>query len=121
MDRHRAILHYHYVLHAHPRKQRVKASKCHIVRCPVRIPAFAPVDEFGIAARDPGVTRRYAEFIDWSEGGDPDRATNYVTFRRFHPLLARVRVKYVVVVEYGAMTVHSGAGSPLGRGGARRA
>ena len=58
---------------------------------------------------DPGVTRRYAEFIEWSEGGDPDRATNYVTFRRFHPLLAMLRVKYVVVVENSVMTIHPGA------------
>jgi len=64
---------------------------------------------------DPGVTRRYAEFIDWSEGGDPDRATNYVTFRRFHPLLAMLRVKYVVVVENGVMTIHPGAIPPLRR------
>src|SRR5207302_2566702 len=58
---------------------------------------------------DPGVTRRYAEFIAWSEGGDPDRATNYVTFRRFHPLLAMLRVKYVVIVENSVMTIHPGA------------
>jgi len=64
---------------------------------------------------DPGVTRRYAEFIDWSEGGDPDRATNYVTFRRFHPLLAMLRVKYVVVVENSVMTIHPGAVPPLRR------
>ena len=64
---------------------------------------------------DPGVTRRYAEFIEWSEGGDPDRATNYVTFRRFHPLLAMLRVKYVVVVENSVMTIHPGAVPPLRR------
>jgi len=43
---------------------------------------------------DPGVTLRYAELMDWSEGGNPDSATNYVTFRRFHPLLSMLRVKY---------------------------
>jgi len=64
---------------------------------------------------DPGVTRRYAEFIDWSEGRDPDRATNYVTFRRFHPLLAMLRVKYVVVTENSVMTIHPGAVRPLRR------
>ena len=64
---------------------------------------------------DPGVTRRYAELIEWSEGGDPDRATNYVTFRRFHPLLAMLRVKYVVVVENSVMTIHPGAVPPLRR------
>ncbi len=64
---------------------------------------------------DPGVTRRYAEFIDWSEGRDPDRATNYVTFRRFHPLLAMLRVQYVVVTENSVMTIHPGAVRPLRR------
>jgi hypothetical protein len=64
---------------------------------------------------DPGVTRRYAEFINWSEGGDPDRATNYVTFRHFHHLLSMLRVKYVVVVENNVMTINPGAVPPLRR------
>ena len=64
---------------------------------------------------DPGVTRRYAEFIHWSEGADPDAATNYVTFRRFHPLLAMLRVKYVVLVENKMMAVHLRALAPLHR------
>jgi hypothetical protein len=64
---------------------------------------------------DPGVTRRYAEFIQWSEGADPDTATNYVTFRRFHPLLSMLRVKYVVVVENSVMTIHLRAVPPLRR------
>lgn len=64
---------------------------------------------------DPGVTRRYAEFIEWSAGGDPAMATPYVTFRRFHPLLAMLRVKYVVVLENNVMTIHPGAIPPLRR------
>ncbi len=64
---------------------------------------------------DPGVTRRYAEFVEWSAGGNPDTATNYVTFRRFHPLLSMLRVKYVVAVENGVMTMHPGAVPPLRR------
>src|SRR5437773_9750703 len=64
---------------------------------------------------DPGVTRRYAEVIEWREGGEPDRATNYVTFRRFHPLLAMLRVKYVVAVEDNVLSVHPAAIAPLGR------
>jgi hypothetical protein len=64
---------------------------------------------------DPGVTRRYAEFIQWSEGADPDLATNYVTFQRFHPLLSMLRVKYVAVVENGVMAIHQSAAPPLRR------
>ena len=64
---------------------------------------------------DPGVTRRYAELIAWSEGADPDTATNYMTFRHFHPLLAMLRVKYVVMVENEVMSILPGAIPPLAR------
>ena len=64
---------------------------------------------------DPGVTRRYAEFMEWSAGGDPDLATNYVTFRRLHPLLSMLRLQYVVVVENNLMTIQPPALAPLRR------
>jgi hypothetical protein len=64
---------------------------------------------------DPGVVRRYAEFIAWSEGADPDRATNYVAFRRFHRLLSMVRVKYVVAEQSGVLAIHPAAIAPLHR------
>jgi hypothetical protein len=64
---------------------------------------------------DPGVTRRYAEFMEWSVGGDPGLATNYVTFRQLHPLLSMLRVQYVVVVENNAMAIHPGPLPPLRR------
>ncbi len=64
---------------------------------------------------DPGVTRRYAEFINWSVGADPDKAVQYVDFKQFHPLLAMVRVKYVVVLENGATGIHAGGTPALGR------
>jgi hypothetical protein len=64
---------------------------------------------------DPGVTRRYAEFIEWSVGGDPAMATQYVLFHRFHPLLAMLRVKYVVVFEGDVMKIVPGGTPPLGR------
>ena len=64
---------------------------------------------------DPAVTRRYAEFITWSAGDDPARAIEYVAFRQFHPLLAMLRVKYVVVEEKGAIAIHPGGTPPLRR------
>ncbi|HXZ54685.1 MAG TPA: hypothetical protein VEH03_04450 [Burkholderiales bacterium] len=64
---------------------------------------------------DPGVTRRYAELIAWTEGEDPKAATQYVTFHRFSPLLTMVRVKYVVVREGGMTQIVPGAALPLGR------
>jgi hypothetical protein len=44
---------------------------------------------------DPNVVRRYAEFITWTQGGDPDNATLYVRFTRFDPLHAMLRLRYV--------------------------
>jgi hypothetical protein len=64
---------------------------------------------------DPGVARRYAEFVQWSAGGDPDAATIYVDFRQFHPLLTMLRVKYVITAEAGVMSIHPGSLPPLRR------
>lgn len=64
---------------------------------------------------DPGVTRRYAEFIHWAEGADPAMATQRVTFGRFHRLLSMLRVKYVVVVEGGLMKIVPAVDAPLRR------
>jgi hypothetical protein len=44
---------------------------------------------------DPNVVRRYAEFITWTQGGDPNDATLYVKFARFDPLYAMLRLRYV--------------------------
>ena len=63
---------------------------------------------------DPGVTRRYAEFIAWS-AGDSEKNIPHVEFRQLHPLLTMVRVKYVVAIDKGVMTIHPGATPPLGR------
>jgi hypothetical protein len=64
---------------------------------------------------DHGVTRRYAEFMQWSEGGDPATATQRLTFGRFHRLLSMLRVKYVVIVENGRMKMFSTSVAPLRR------
>jgi hypothetical protein len=64
---------------------------------------------------DPGLTRRYAEFLNWSVGNDPADATAFIEFRRFHPLLAMLRVKYVVLLENRAPEIHPGAVPPLAR------
>jgi len=41
------------------------------------------------------VVRRYAEFMTWSQGGDPDKAMSYVKFVRYDPLFAMLRLRYV--------------------------
>jgi len=57
--------------------------------------------------------RRYAEFVAWS-AGEPEKNIPHVIFRQFHPLLAMLRVKYVVVMENGIMSIHPGGTPPLG-------
>lgn len=42
------------------------------------------------------VLRRYAEFMTWSQGGDPDQAMSYVKFVRYDPLFAMLRLGYVL-------------------------
>jgi hypothetical protein len=42
------------------------------------------------------VLRRYAEFMTWSQGGDPDQAMSYVHFVRYDRLFAMLRLGYVL-------------------------
>lgn len=42
------------------------------------------------------VVRRYAEFMTWSQGGDPDQAMSYVKFVRYDPLFAMLRLRYAL-------------------------
>lgn len=42
------------------------------------------------------VVRRYAEFMTWSQGGDPDQAMSYVKFVRYDPLFGMLRLGYVL-------------------------
>jgi len=59
------------------------------------------VGAYDVWGYDPGVPRRYAELITWLEGGDPARATQYVAFRRYDPLFALLRMKYVIDIGEG--------------------
>ena len=64
---------------------------------------------------DPGVTLRYAELMAWIEGENPDTATQYMTFHRFSPLLAMLRVKYVIMLQNRTIRIFPGSRPPLGR------
>ena len=44
---------------------------------------------------DATVVRRYAEFMTWSQGGDPNKAMSYVKFSGYDPLFAMLRLRYV--------------------------
>jgi hypothetical protein len=57
---------------------------------------------------DPGVVRRYAELMLWTQGEDPAAASQYLEFRRFHRLLAMFRLQYVLPSAGGeAIPVHA--------------
>ena len=45
---------------------------------------------------DATVVRRYAEFMTWTQGGDPDKAMSYVKFVQFDPLFAMLRERFVL-------------------------
>lgn len=82
---------------------------------PARPNSAISMKAFDAWGYDPGLTRRYAEFINWSVGEDPAKTIPHVTFKQFHPLLAMVRVKYVVVIDDAVMTIHPGGTPPLAR------
>ncbi len=44
---------------------------------------------------DPGVPRRYAELVAFTQGIDHHKASQYVNFRQYHPLLKMLRLRYV--------------------------
>ena len=64
---------------------------------------------------DPGVVRRYAEFATWTQGGNPDQATQYVQFAKFDPLYALLRLRYVFVPDQKQMRIAESPTTPLPR------
>src|ERR1043166_508553 len=45
--------------------------------------------------------RRYAEFMTWTQGGDPSKAMSYVKLVRFDPLFAMLRERYIFAQHGG--------------------
>ncbi|MCX5788284.1 MAG: hypothetical protein NTX64_07245 [Elusimicrobia bacterium] len=78
---------------------------------------WAPGSALSLGAQDiwgddPGIVRRYAEFITWTQGGDPARATAYVAFRKLDPLYALLRLRCAVAREQDGSRVIVDAPSP---------
>jgi hypothetical protein len=68
-----------------------------------------------LSGDNPSGLRRYAEFVNFIEGDNPDRATQYLPFHSASPLFALVRLRYVFVpLTEGARVVES-ATPPLPR------
>jgi hypothetical protein len=71
--------------------------------------------EYDIWGEDPGVTRRYAEFVAWTEGRNPDTATQYVRFQHFDRLLAMLRLRYAAIAVRSQMVIFESGLPPLHR------
>lgn len=50
---------------------------------------------------DATVIRRYAEFMTWTQGGDPNNAMSYVKLVQFDPLFAMLRERYIFAQQKG--------------------
>jgi hypothetical protein len=59
------------------------------------------------------VVRRYAEFMTWSQGGDPDQAMSYVKFVRYDPLFALLRLRYVFGQHGNELEIGDAPEAPL--------
>lgn len=64
---------------------------------------------------NPAVLRRYAEFMTFSQGGDPDRATQYLPIRRIDPLLAILRFRYAFIPSNDGFQMLEADTAPLPR------
>lgn len=62
---------------------------------------------------DPNVVRRYAEFVTWTQNGDPDEATLYVKFTHFDPLYPMLRLRYVFAQRNGELLTAESPLSPM--------
>lgn len=64
--------------------------------------AFLANGVLGLWGYDPNVSRRYAEFMYFTQGVDPDRATYHLRFTAHHPLQRMLRWRYLVSARPGA-------------------
>jgi hypothetical protein len=62
---------------------------------------------------NPTVLRRYAEFMTFTQEGDPNHVTQDVAFKRLSPLFALVRFKYAILADGSQMKILQGNVPPL--------
>lgn len=58
-----------------------------------------------IWGHDPGVLRRYAEFMTFTQGHNPNNPNQYLQISQFHPLLKMLRCRYVFVHDGNKMRI----------------
>jgi len=63
---------------------------------------------------DPGVLLRYAQFMAFSQGVDPDKTSQYVNFRRYNKLYEMLRLRYIFIPHQGTVEMKA-AGRPMAR------
>ena len=56
-----------------------------------------------LGGNNPSPLRRYAEFINFTQGGDPDHVTQYLPFKSIVPLYAMLRLRYVFIPASGGI------------------
>ena len=54
---------------------------------------------------DPGVTKRYAEFMNFSQGQDPAQANQYLALKNISPLFRLLRCRFVFTAENGQLRI----------------
>ena len=67
-----------------------------------------------IWGHDPGVLKRYAEFMTFTQGRNPESASQYLDLSRIHPLFGMLRGRYVLFSEGGRQGFEE-ISSPLSR------
>lgn len=60
---------------------------------------------FDIWGYDPGVLRRYSEFVSFTQDKDPNRANQYVRFHKIHRPFQMLRCRFAFVPDKGELKV----------------
>jgi len=60
---------------------------------------------FDLWGYDQGVSRRYAQFMYFTQGQNPDLATPYLNFRKIHHLFPMIRCRYIITGQEGKTAV----------------
>ncbi|MBV8532230.1 MAG: hypothetical protein JO207_00325 [Verrucomicrobia bacterium] len=68
-----------------------------------------------LGGNNPSPLRRYAEFINFAQGGDPDHVTQYLPFKSIVPLHAMLRLRYVFIPTSQGIRVVESRIPPLPR------
>jgi hypothetical protein len=72
---------------------------------------FEPNSALSTGARDiwgydPGVPLRYARFVAYTQGEDPDKATQYVKIHQYHPWFRMLRCRYAFSRTAQGLRIH---------------